>query len=162
MSVISFKFFYYLFHSPFAVVLARSLIIDSLMTYANAKNVRSERYTVLVVDDSASIRRMIRFALTHRSYRVVEAQDGIDALRYIESNPVDLVITDLKMPNMNGFDLIRLLRCRSELELLPIIMLTGEADETLREKARQIGASAFIVKPFVPEQISGLVQSIFD
>jgi len=132
------------------------------MTYAKEKNGRSEHFTVLVVDDSAYIRRMIRFALTQRPYTVVEAQDGIAALKYVKSYPVDLVITDLKMPNMDGFELIRLLRSRSELELLPIIMLTGEADEKKREKARQVGVSAFIVKPFVPEQISGLVQSIFN
>ncbi|NIP26944.1 MAG: response regulator, partial [Phycisphaerae bacterium] len=70
-------------------------------------------------------------------------------------------ITDLKMPNMDGFELIRHLRNDAKTELLPIIMLTGESDDKSREEARKVGVSAFIVKPFVPEQISGLIRSIF-
>ena len=118
-------------------------------------------HAILVVDDSAYVRRMIRFALAQQPYRILEACDGVDALKCMQANQVDLVITDLKMPNMDGFDLIRHLRSDEKTELLPIIMLTGESDEKSREEARKAGVSAFIVKPFVPEQISGLIESIF-
>ena len=124
------------------------------------KNGQLER-VILVVDDSAYVRRMIRFALAQQPYRIIEASDGVDALKCMQENQVDLVITDLKMPNMDGFDLIRHLRGDEKTELLPIIMLTGESDDKMREEARNAGVSAFIVKPFVPEQISGLIQSIF-
>lgn len=117
--------------------------------------------TILVVDDSAYVRRMIRFALPSQSFTIVEAGDGVDALKCFENRTIDLLITDLKMPNMDGFALIRELRNRSGLEYLPIIMLTGESDEKSRQEAREAGVSAFIVKPFVPEQIFGLIQSIF-
>lgn len=117
--------------------------------------------TILVVDDSAYVRRMIRFALMPDVYRVIEALDGVDALKCLDANPVDLIITDLTMPNMDGFELIRNIRSRSEYELLPIIMLSGETNDECRVVARDVGVSAFIVKPFVPEQISGLIQSVF-
>lgn len=117
--------------------------------------------TILVVDDSAYVRRMIRFALMPDVYRVIEALDGVDALKCLDANPVDLIITDLTMPNMDGFELIRNIRSRSEYKLLPIIMLSGESSDECRVVARDAGVSAFIVKPFVPEQISGLIQSVF-
>ena len=117
--------------------------------------------TILVVDDSAYVRRMIRFALPAQCYRVIEAADGSDALKCFTSHTIDLLITDLKMPNVDGFTLIRELRSRPDFKYLPIIMLTGESNEDCREEAKTIGVSAFIVKPFVPEQISGLIQSIF-
>lgn len=117
--------------------------------------------TILVVDDSAYVRRMIRFALAQQAYRLLEASDGVDALKCLQGNNVDLIITDLKMPNMDGFDLIRHIRSDSKTEFLPIILLTGELDEKNREEARKAGVSAFIVKPFVPDQISGLIESIF-
>lgn len=117
--------------------------------------------TILVVDDSIYVRRMVRFALPLQSFKILEANDGADAIKCFENNKIDLLITDLRMPNMDGFALIRELRSRPDLEYLPIIMLTGESSEECRAEARQVGVSAFIVKPFLPEQISGLILSIF-
>ena len=131
------------------------------MALSEKNDTQRNHRTILVVDDSAYVRRMIRFALPSELYTVVEAGDGIDALKYLENTPTDLLITDLKMPNMDGFSLIRELRSRPGLEYLPIIMLTGESGEQYQNEAREAGVSAFIVKPFVPEQISGLIQSIF-
>lgn len=122
-----------------------------------------KKRTILVVDDSAYARRMIRFALvSYPHYQLIEAADGNQALRQIDENRIDLVITDLKMPGMDGFDLIRAIRLRPGCELLPIIMLTGEVDEKNRELARAAGVSTLIFKPFVPEQISGLIEAIFN
>jgi two-component system chemotaxis response regulator CheY len=120
-----------------------------------------DKRTILVVDDSAYVRRMIRFALAPDVYRIIEAHDGVDALKSVDANRIDLIITDLKMPNMDGFELIRNIRSRSEYEFLPIIMLSGESTDECRVVARDVGVSAFIIKPFVPEQISGLIQSVF-
>jgi two-component system chemotaxis response regulator CheY len=121
-----------------------------------------KKRTILVVDDSAYVRRMIRFALAQDTFELIDAHDGMEAVKQLENNSVDLVITDLKMPNMDGFELIREIRQRPESALIPIIMLTGETDEQCRERAREAGVSAFIVKPFVPEQISGLIRAIFE
>ncbi len=145
--------------------MARSLIFISIIMKVPAENNqdigRQEKRTILVVDDSAYARRMIRFALIPDLYRILEAHDGVDALKCLDNNRVDLVITDLTMPNMDGFELIRNIRSRSEYEFLPIIMLSGESTEESRIVARDVGVSAYIVKPFVPEQISGLIQSVF-
>ncbi len=122
-----------------------------------------KKRTILVVDDSAYARRMIRFALVpYPRYELIEALDGADALAKFDGNRIDLVITDLNMSGMDGFELIRAIRRRPEGELLPIIMLTGEVSEANRELARAAGVSTLIFKPFVPEQISGLVEAIFN
>ena len=118
-------------------------------------------HTILVVDDSAYVRRMIRFALPSQSFKIIEAVDGLDAIKCFDRHSIDLLISDLKMPNMDGFALIRTLRSRPGFEYLPIIMLTGQSSDKCREEAKEVGVSAFIEKPFVPEQISGLIQSIF-
>jgi len=107
------------------------------------------------------VRRMIRFALAPFPFELIDAHDGVEAVKQLKNNSIDLVITDLTMPNMDGFELIHEIRKHAENKFMPIIMLTGESDEGCRERAREAGVSAFIVKPFVPEQISGLIQSIF-
>ena len=117
--------------------------------------------TILVVDDSAYVRRMIRFALPAESFKIIEAVDGVDAVKCFESHSIDLLISDFEVPNMDGFSFIRAVRSRPGFEFLPIIMLTGQSSDKYREKAREVGVSAFIEKPFVPEQIFGLIQSIF-
>ena len=131
------------------------------MSVSTDRNTGDEQRTILIVDDSAYIRQMIRFALAQHNYRLIESHDGFGALSCLDENQVDLVITDLKMPDMDGFELIRNIRKRPGCEFLPIIMLTVEADEKNRNTARDVGVSAFMVKPFVPEQISGLIKSIF-
>lgn len=131
------------------------------MCALNGTGSGQQQKTILIVDDSAYVRRMIRFALAQHPYRVLEASDGLDAIRLLETNQVDLMVTDLKMPNMDGFALLRHVRNQPAYEFLPIIMLTGESDEKSRDMARQVGVSAYIVKPFVPEQISGLIESVF-
>ena len=116
---------------------------------------------IMTVDDSPTVRKVLCMALSAAGYQVIEASDGRDALKCVESHSIDLLITDLKMPNMDGLDLIRELRRRPGLQYLPIIMLTGESGEDCRTTARDAGVSAFIVKPFVPEQIAGLIRGIF-
>ena len=131
------------------------------MSVSADNKMKQQERIILVVDDSAYVRQMVRYSLVQHPYQLIESADGVAALECMDASHVDLVITDLKMPNMDGFELIHEIRKRSGCELLPIIMLTGEDDEKNRIKAREAGVSAFIVKPFVPEQISGLVQSVF-
>ena len=133
------------------------------MSVSDEQAMHGRKRTILVVDDSAYARRMIRFALvSYPQYELIEALSGADALEKIDGGRIDLVITDLKMPGMDGLDLIREIRRRPGYELLPIIMLTGEVDDGNRELARAAGASALIFKPFLPEQISGLIEAIFN
>lgn len=108
---------------------------------------------IMTVDDSASMRDMIRFALQNAGYAVVEAVDGADALRKLPAEKPQLLITDLNMPNLNGIELIKGVRLRPEFKYLPIVMLTTESQDAQKQAARAAGASGWIVKPFRAEQL---------
>jgi two-component system chemotaxis response regulator CheY len=90
----------------------------------------------------------------------VEAEDGKDALLKIVANKVDVVITDLNMPNMNGFELIRALRADGNYKFTPILMLTTEGDGSKKEEGKAAGATGWIVKPFNPEKLVEVVKKV--
>ena len=115
--------------------------------------------TIMTVDDSASARQMVSFTLQDAGYEVVEAKDGQDALSKLDSS-VGMIITDLNMPNMDGIELIRTIRGRAEFKFLPIVMLTTESQEEKKSEGKQAGATGWIVKPFKPPQILGVVQKL--
>jgi len=115
---------------------------------------------ILTVDDSASIRQMVSFTLKKEGYEVIEASDGRDALSKIRTGPVNMVITDLHMPNMNGIDLIRALRADPSYKFIPILMLTTESHQDKKDLGRQAGATGWIVKPFKPEQLIAVVKRL--
>ena len=112
---------------------------------------------ILTVDDSASIRQMVRFTLADAGYTVLEAVDGRDALRKLTS-PVSLVITDLNMPNLDGIGLIRSVRANPACKGIPIIMLTTESQESRKQEGRAAGATGWIVKPFTKPQMLAVVK----
>jgi two-component system, chemotaxis family, chemotaxis protein CheY len=109
--------------------------------------------TVMTVDDSASMRDMIRFTLRNAGYDVLEATDGRDALQKLTGSATSLLITDLNMPNMDGLELIRQVRQLPAFKYLPIIMLTTESQDSKKQAGRAAGASGWIVKPFRGEQL---------
>lgn len=115
---------------------------------------------VLTVDDSKTMREMVTFTLKSAGYTVFEAEDGKHALQVIQANPVDIIITDLNMPNMNGFELIRALRADPNYKFKPILMLTTEADESKKAEGKSAGATGWIVKPFQPEKLLQVVQKV--
>ncbi len=112
---------------------------------------------ILTVDDSASVRQMVKFTLSDAGYTVVEASDGQDALRKL-TGPVNLVITDLNMPNLDGIGLIRRLRANPAHKGVPIIMLTTESQESRKLEGKAAGATGWIVKPFTMQQILAVVK----
>ena len=115
---------------------------------------------VLTVDDSRTMRDMVSFTLKGAGYDVVEAADGQQALTVIGANKVDLVITDLNMPVMDGLTLTRRLRAIPAHRTLPILMLTTEADETKKAEGRSAGATGWIVKPFNPDKLISVVKKV--
>jgi two-component system chemotaxis response regulator CheY len=115
---------------------------------------------ILAVDDSKTMREMVSFTLKGAGYEVVEAEDGKDALGVLEKGKVDAVITDLNMPNMNGFELIRALRGNPIYKFAPILMLTTEGDATKKEEGKAAGATGWIVKPFNPEKLIEVVKKV--
>ncbi len=114
---------------------------------------------IMTVDDSASVRQMVSFTLKNAGYDVVEASDGKDALAKL-AGPVDMVITDLNMPNMDGITLIKNLRANAACKFIPIIMLTTESQAGKKQEGKEAGATGWIVKPFKPEQLLAVVQKV--
>lgn len=116
--------------------------------------------TILTVDDSASIRMMVSFTLKEKGYRVIEAMDGIDGIDKLRDESVDMVITDLNMPKMDGIGMIREIRQNPGFRFIPIIMLTTESQEDRKIEARAAGATGWITKPFRPEQLLAVVRKV--
>ncbi|MBY6260559.1 response regulator [Azospirillum sp. 412522] len=120
----------------------------------------SVKKKVMTVDDSRTMRDMVSFTLRGAGYEVVEAADGQQAMTAIATTKVDLVITDLNMPVMDGLTLIRRLRAIPAHRTLPILMLTTEADESKKSEGRAAGATGWIVKPFNPDKLVSVVQKV--
>ena len=114
--------------------------------------------TVLIVDDSASMRQLIAFTIKDAGYDVLLAENGRDALEKMSGVKIDMVITDLNMPEMDGITFIRELRGKADYQFVPIIMLTTEAQEAKKQEGRAAGASGWIVKPFSPSQLMDVVK----
>jgi len=115
---------------------------------------------IMTADDSASVRQMVTFTLKQNGYEVVEAVDGRDALTKLTSQKVDMLITDLNMPNMDGLGLIRGVRAGTLNKFIPIIMLTTESQDSKKGEGKAAGATGWIVKPFKPEQLIAVVKKV--
>ena len=117
---------------------------------------------IMVVDDSSSIRALIASALNNEGYDVLEAEDGADALEKLTAQvkSVDMMITDLNMPRMDGINLIERFRKIPGYRFIPVVMLTTESQEEKRRQGKAAGASAWLTKPFKPEQLLGLVRMV--
>ncbi len=116
--------------------------------------------SILIVDDSETVRQVLQLALGNAGYEVVEAEDGFDALQRLSCTKVDMLITDLNMPNMDGLDLIKKVRSEVKYRFTPIVMLTTESSEEKKKAGRLAGASGWIVKPFKPEQLLKVVKMV--
>jgi two-component system chemotaxis response regulator CheY len=116
---------------------------------------------VLVIDDSKSIRVMVVAALKRGGFEVFESANGEDGLKQLDSTLVDLVITDLNMPVMDGISFIRELRARADsCKSIPALLLTTDTFEEQKEDARQAGATGWVVKPFRTEQLLNVVNKL--
>lgn len=115
---------------------------------------------ILTVDDSASMRALLYHALASYSFEVVQAEDGIEALEWLENNEVDVVITDINMPRLDGFGLIEQLRAGTRHHDKPILVLSTENSAEKKQRARQAGATGWIVKPFDAEKLATAVRRV--
>ena len=112
------------------------------------KEIKSKQ-VVLIADDSSTVRKFVAFSLSTESLEVVTAVDGMDALEKISQIPkVDLIIVDLNMPNMDGFEFIQNVRGSDTHGKVPIIILSSERGEEAKQRGKQVGANAYIEKPF--------------
>ena len=115
---------------------------------------------IMTVDDSSSIRQMVNFTLNEAGYTVVEAVDGQDALNKLNGTSVNMIITDLNMPNMDGITLIKNVRASAATKFLPIVMLTTESQAEKKMQGKAAGATGWIVKPFNQEQLLAVVKKV--
>jgi len=115
---------------------------------------------IMTVDDSASVRQMVSFTLKQSGYDVVEAVDGKDGLQKLSGTKVDMIITDLNMPNLDGIGLIKGARALPACKFIPIIMLTTESQDSKKTEGKAAGATGWIVKPFKPEQLIGVIKKV--
>lgn len=117
---------------------------------------------ILVVDDLAAMRMSVCSILKHLGCAcVAEAHDGHAALALLRSDPVDLVITDLDMPGMDGIDLLRAVRSDAALKDLPVLFMTGEAEKNRVIEAAQAGVSDYVLKPFTVSVLEKKIRAIF-
>ncbi len=116
--------------------------------------------SILTVDDSASLRMAIRIALTGAGYAVTEAGDGVEGLAKAAATRFDMIVTDLNMPNMDGLTMIRELRSQPAQAGIPIIFLTTESDAEMKAQAKAAGATGWLVKPFVPDQLVKVARKV--
>ena len=116
--------------------------------------------TILSVDDSASVRQMVKLTLSGAGYEVIQANDGAEGLAKAKEKPVDLVVTDLNMPNMNGMAMIKELRKLPAYKGVPIIFLTTESDAAMKTEAKAAGATGWITKPFQQDQLVAVVKKV--
>ncbi|MFH0730007.1 MAG: response regulator [Pseudomonadota bacterium] len=116
--------------------------------------------TILIVDDARSMRGLVSMTLKGAGYEVIDACDGQDALAQITGKKIQMVITDLNMPNMNGIELIKALKSDPAFKFLPMVMLTTESDDAKKKEGQMAGAKAWIVKPFKPETVLNVVRKI--
>lgn len=116
--------------------------------------------TILVVDDSASLRQVVGIALTGAGYEVLEASDGKDALGKLDGRKVHLIISDVNMPNMDGISFVKEVKKMPDYKFTPIIMLTTESQEEKKREGQAAGAKAWVVKPFQPQQMLSAVSKL--
>ena len=115
---------------------------------------------IMTVDDSPSLRQMVGLVLRGASYEVIEAVDGVNALSKLKGQDVHLFLVDVNMPNMGGLELTRQLRAIPQYKFIPIVLLTTESSADKKQEGKAAGASAWIIKPFDPDQLLAVVKKV--
>ena len=116
--------------------------------------------TALIVDDSVSMRQLVAFTLKQAGFQVIEGGNGKEALDRVKGQKVELVITDLNMPIMDGISLVKELRAKPDFKFTPILLLTTESQDTKKQEGRAAGATGWIVKPFQPDALLKVVAKV--
>jgi two-component system, chemotaxis family, chemotaxis protein CheY len=116
--------------------------------------------SILAVDDSPSMRKMVAFTLTGAGYNVIEAVDGQDALEKAEQHKIDLVLADQNMPRLDGIGLTKKLREHPNFKTIPILILTTESSDQLKQAGKAAGATGWLVKPFDPNRLIEVIKKV--
>jgi two-component system chemotaxis response regulator CheY len=116
--------------------------------------------TILTIDDSRTMRDMLKLALTGAGHAVVQADDGVAGVEALEGGAFDVIITDINMPRMDGFGVIEAVRRHPGHRATPILVLTTESEPARKQRARDAGATGWIVKPFDPAKLIAAVAKV--
>ena len=116
--------------------------------------------SILAVDDSPSMRKMVSFTLSSAGFKVVEAVDGVDALEKAQAQNIDLVLAYQNMPRLDGIGLTRKLRENPKFKGTPILILTTESSDLMKQAGRAAGATGWLVKPFDPNRLIEVIQKV--
>jgi len=116
--------------------------------------------TILIVDDSSSLRQVVSLALTRAGYDVLEGCDGEDALTKLDGRKIHLIVSDVNMPRMDGLSFLKQVKAHSSYKFTPVIMLTTEAGDAKKQAGREAGAKAWVVKPFNPPVLLDAVSKL--
>jgi two-component system chemotaxis response regulator CheY len=115
---------------------------------------------ILAADDSLSMRQVVKAVLSDAGYEVIEAVDGKDALAKLAKGPVNLIMTDLNMPNLDGVGVVKAVRADPVHRLTPVLMVTTEAGDDKKQLGKAAGATGWVVKPFTPDQLLAVVKKL--
>lgn len=115
---------------------------------------------VMVVDDVQHIRELLSLILKSEGFDVIESANGKDALKKLDGSYIDMVITDLNMPEMSGLEFVQKLRSSSDFHLTPVIMVTSENHVSIRRKAKQLGVNEWLMKPLIPSDLMNVVRRL--
>lgn len=113
--------------------------------------------TIMIVDDSPSLRQVVNIALKGAGYDVIEACDGKDAISKLDGKKINLIISDVNMPIMGGIDMVKEIKQMAQYKFTPIIMLTTESQDKMKQVGKEAGVKAWVVKPFKPDQMLNAV-----
>ena len=116
--------------------------------------------TILTVDDSRTMRDMLKMALSEAGFNVLQAVDGVDGLEVLRASTPDVIVTDINMPKMDGFGLIEAVRKDNRYRKVPILVLTTESDAAKKMRAKEAGATGWIVKPFEPTKLIAAIRRV--
>lgn len=119
-----------------------------------------QKPNILAVDDSRTMRGMLQHVLVNAGFNVETAEDGVDGLEKLENSTPDLIISDINMPRLDGFGFVEGVRAKSEFRGIPILILTTESAQEMKDRARRAGASGWIVKPFDEELLVGAIRKV--
>ncbi|MCX7598503.1 MAG: response regulator [Armatimonadetes bacterium] len=119
-----------------------------------------KKHKILVVDDQKHIVRLVQITLEKAGYEVVTAYDGIEALEAVEKDPPDLIVLDVMMPRMDGFEVLQRLQADPRFQRIPVVMLTAKAQDADIWRGWASGVSSYLVKPFNPRELLTFVQRI--
>jgi two-component system chemotaxis response regulator CheY len=135
-------------------------LVHGQQNQVRAMQCQATASSILAVDDSASMRQMVNFTLKGAGYEVVQAVDGVEALEYARLHSVDLVLTDVNMPRMDGITLVKELRALPSYRYTPMLVLTTESSQDKKLQGKQAGATGWIVKPFNPDQLLATIARV--